>query len=105
MLGKYTTSHMRSPWRLLLGVLCISLIVLGGTLSVTHTHAREDVSHADCGLCVAAHMAVDVAAVPAELFVFHVFTEVEAPRPVTRLPFVPEFALFSRPPPASAHLS
>jgi hypothetical protein len=82
-------------------VLCIWLVLLGGVLSAAHTHAQGDVSHADCGLCVAAHMAVQVAAPPPQIVVVQVFTEVEAFRPVARLQFIPQFDLYSRPPPAN----
>src|ERR1039457_342768 len=66
MLGKYATSQMRSPWRVLLGVLCIALIMVGGIVAVTHTHSQREISHQDCGLCVTAHMAVQVAVTRSE---------------------------------------
>jgi len=101
MLGKHPTSRMRSPWRVLLGVLCIFLVMLGGVLSATHTHSRGEVSHQDCGLCVTAHMAVQVAVTVTQVCVAQVFTKVEASRPVASHDFTPQFALFSRPPPAA----
>jgi hypothetical protein len=91
---------MRSPWRVLLGVLCISLVLLGGIVSVTHNHAHEDASHQDCGLCVTAHMAIQVAVSVTPVFVDHVFSRVEASSPVASHQIIPQFALFSRPPPA-----
>jgi len=100
MLGKFTTSHMRSSWRVLLSVLCISLIMLGGVLSATHTHSQGEISHQDCGLCVTAHMAIQVAVSVTQVCVAQVFTRVEASQPVARTQFIPQFALFSRPPPA-----
>jgi len=104
MLSKYTTPHMRSPWRLLLGVLCISLILVVGTLSVTHSHVDGKV-HSDCSLCVTAHAAVHNAAPPPQIFLSQVFTEFEASGPVARPQSAPQFALFSRPPPADANRS
>jgi hypothetical protein len=91
---------MRSPWRVLLGVLCISLVMLGGVLYATHSHSHSDVAHQDCGLCVTAHMAVQVAVSVTHVFVSEVFTRVEASRPIASHDFIPQFALFSRPPPA-----
>ena len=100
MLGEFTTSHKRSSWRVLLSVLCISLIMLGGVLSATHTHSQGEISHQDCGLCVSAHMAIQVAVSVTQVFVSQVFTRIETASPVARPQFIPQFALFSRPPPA-----
>jgi hypothetical protein len=100
MLGKYTGSRLRSPWRVLLSVLCVSLVMVGGIVSVTHTHSQGENSHQDCGLCVTAHMAVQVAVSVTHVFVSQVFTRVEASRPLASHDFSPQFALFSRPPPA-----
>jgi hypothetical protein len=100
----FPTPHMRSLWRLFLGVLCISLILVAGTLSVTHTHADGRV-HSDCGLCVTAHSAIYVSAPPPQIFVSQVFIEIEASRPVARPQSAPQFALFSRPPPADSNRS
>jgi hypothetical protein len=101
MLGKTTTSHMRSPGRVLLGVLCIALVMIGGIVSVTHTHSQRETTHQDCGLCVTAHMAVQIAVTVTQVCVAQVFTRVEASRPVAAHDFTPQFALFSRPPPAA----
>ena len=100
ILGKITTSQMRSPWRVLLGILCIALIMVGGIVAVTHTHSQREINHQDCGLCVTAHMAVQVAVTVTQVCVAQVFTRVEASRPVASHDFTPQFALFSRPPPA-----
>lgn len=105
MLAQDTTSRKRAPWPLLLGVLCISLLMVGGVVSATHSHAHEDVSHQDCGLCVTAHMAIQVAVSVTTVQVTEVFTRVEAYRPVAAHEFTPQFALFSRPPPADANRS
>jgi hypothetical protein len=104
MLRKLTTSHMRQPWRLLLGVLCVSLILLFGTLSVTHSHVDGKV-HSDCSLCVTAHATVHTSTPPPQIFIVQVFTELEAARSVARPQSAPQFALFSRPPPADANRS
>jgi hypothetical protein len=105
MVGKYTKSHTRSPWRVLLGVLCIALIMVGGIISATHSHSRGEASHQDCGLCVTAHMAVQVAVTVTQVCVAQVFTRVEASSPIASPQFTPQFALFSRPPPADLNRS
>jgi hypothetical protein len=100
----FPTPHMRSPWRLFLGVLCIALILVAGTLSVTHTHADGRV-HSDCGLCVTAHASVHASAPPPQILMSAVFVEIEASRPIARPQSAPQFALFSRPPPADSNRS
>jgi hypothetical protein len=79
--------------------------MLGGVVSATHTHSQGDVTHQDCGLCVTAHMAVQVAVTVTQVVTAQVFTRVEASRPVAQLQFIPQFALFSRPPPAHSDRS
>jgi hypothetical protein len=96
---------MRSPGRVLLGVFCIALIMLGGVVSATHTHSQQEISHQDCGLCVTAHMAVQVAVTVTQVCVMQVFTRVEVSRPVARAQYIPQFALFSRPPPSGLNRS
>lgn len=101
MLGNITTSPKRSSWRILLGVLCITLIMVGGIVAATHTHSQHETNHQDCGLCVTAHMAIQVAVAVTQVSVTQVFTRVEASTPVASFQFTPQFALFSRPPPAA----
>jgi len=43
-----------SRWFPLLGILCISLVLLSGVIQAAHFHATGQVDH-DCALCVAAH--------------------------------------------------
>jgi hypothetical protein len=101
MLGKIAPSRRRSSWRIVLGVVCIALIMLGGLVSATHTHSQREITHQDCGLCVTAHMAIQVAVTVTQVCVAQVFTRVEASRPIVVHDFNPQFALFSRPPPAA----
>ncbi len=96
---------MRTPWRIVVGVLCIALIMLGGIVSVTHSHAQGESSHQDCGLCVTAHMAVQVAVTVTQVCVAQVFTRVETSSPIAQPQFTPQFALFSLPPPAGLNRS
>jgi len=101
MMGKYTTSQLRSPWRVLLGVLCISLIMVAGVVAAAHTHSQHEITHSDCSLCVTAHVAVQIAVTVTPICIAQVFTRVEASSPVARAQFIPQYALFSRPPPAA----
>src|SRR5258705_3634925 len=100
------TPKTRSPLRLFLGVLCIVLVLLGAIVSTTHTHAQGSASHADCCLCVVAHSGVQISAVVVQLPVAQVFATVDfafpSDEPAKELP---RSALFTRPPPADAHLS
>ena len=103
---RHQTPKTRSPWRLLLGVLCIGLVLLGAIASTVHTHAQGSALHADCTLCVVAHSGVQISAVVAQLPVTQVFVTVDfafpSDAPAKELP---RSALFTRPPPANSHLS
>lgn len=103
-LSRFTTSPMRPPWRLLVGALCIALILVSGTLSVTHSHPDGSV-HPDCSLCITAHAAVHISAPPAQILVTCVFIGIEAPDPIARPQSDLQFALFSRPPPPDSNRS
>src|SRR5271156_7208275 len=93
-------SKVQSPWRLLLALLCISLVVVCGTIQVVHVHPQGDISHSDCALCVTAHLGVQAADGPVTLLhIAPVISFVEtfvAPTPTQNLS---TFALFTRPPP------
>ena len=83
-----------------MAVLCVALILLGGMLSATHTHGRSSVAHADCGLCVVAHTAVQTGTPAPQIFVFQVFTRVGVAPEISVVPAIALDPLFSRPPPA-----
>lgn len=96
------TPQVRSPWKLFLGVLCIALVMLCGTLSVAHTHSDWQ-SHADCGLCVAAHAVVHDIAPAAPTLAVQVFVLLDPPiLPPLRARKPLKSGLFTRPPPAGA---
>jgi hypothetical protein len=105
MLPRKLHQELRSPSRILLGALCIALVMFGSILSVAHTHTDGGASHADCGLCVVAHMSVEATTAPVQIPVVYVFAEIEPSIPVSRPQPAPEFALFSRPPPAASDRS
>jgi hypothetical protein len=83
----------------------MALVLISGTLSVTHSHARAVDEHGTCGLCVSAHMAADLTAPAPQIVLVQVFTELEPAPPVARPQSAPHFALFSRPPPASVSVA
>jgi hypothetical protein len=92
-------------FRLILGLLCVALLVFAGTLSVAHGHNDRAIDHPDCSLCATAHVTVQlVATLPAAPATL-VFTRVEATLPPARPRTLSRFALFTRPPPASTHLT
>jgi hypothetical protein len=104
MFGKHNT-RATSSWRLLLGLLCIALVIFSGTLSVTHVHSQGEINHADCGLCVSAHLSAQLVSPAPEPAVARVFARIEEARPVHRAQTYFASNLFTRPPPANAHLS
>jgi hypothetical protein len=99
-------SKMQSTWRLLLALLCISLIIACGTIQAVHVHPQGDISHSDCALCATAHLGVQVADGPVTLLhIAPVVSFVEsfvAPTPAQTLS---TFALFTRPPPVDPVLA
>ena len=96
---------MQPRWKIIVGLLCVALVVLSGTISATHTHGRDNTLHEDCGLCVAAHATVQVTAQPPVLSLTRVITRVETVRAVRRPALKLAFDLFTRPPPDDAPLS
>lgn len=91
-------------WRAAVAVLCAVLVVLAGAVHVAHCHAVTTASHADCSLCVAAHIALQAPQTPVQAAPSAVVTAVElAPVQVGRTA-VRSFALFTRPPPETAEL-
>ena len=96
---KETALSRRRSWRLLLGILCIGLVILGSTLSVSHSHSQSDVRHADCALCVTAHVVVQPVAAYVAIDIAHVFTPVHVSLSSTPSQDIAPFALFTRPPP------
>jgi hypothetical protein len=97
---------MQSAWRLLLALLCISLVIACGTIQVVHVHSQGDISHADCPLCATAHVGVQVVEPPpAVLHVAPVVSVVEALVLPTPTQDFFTFALFTRPPPVDSVLA
>jgi hypothetical protein len=96
---KETALSRRRSWRLLLGVLCIGLVILGSTLAVAHTHNQGDIRHGDCALCVTAHVVVQPVAAYVAVDIAQVFAPVHVPIFAAPSQNISPFALFTRPPP------
>jgi hypothetical protein len=91
----------RSSWISLIGIVCVSLVLMIGIVQVAHSHPSGH-PDPDCALCVTAHQAVQVVALitldissqPVE----HIWTE-----PALQLPRRAFFLrLDCRPPPAES---
>jgi len=92
-------------WRLLLALLCVSLVLFCGTIQAVHSHPQGDISHTDCALCATAHVAVQATETLVAVHVAQLVMVVEplvAQAPIRTLS---TFALFTRPPPANSVLS
>lgn len=99
--ARQTNRPVHGPWlRSFVAVLCISLVVLGGVLSVAHSHNGSGESHPDCGLCVVAHTAIQSGTPAPQAVVVQVFIRVEVSPQTRDVPSISIDPLFSRPPPA-----
>ena len=92
-------------WRLLVALLCITLVVASGTIQAVHSHAHDDVAHTDCSLCATVHVAIQVSQPTVISAVVRVVSFVEAVIPPARPTTHSVFALFTRPPPADLVLA
>jgi hypothetical protein len=93
-------SRTGQSWRIFFALLCVLLVVVAGTVQVAHTHA-DAATHADCSLCVAAHVSVHLVQTPIPAPSVAVFSTLET-EPLSFLPAaLSTFALFTRPPPAA----
>ncbi|NYF89302.1 hypothetical protein RBB79_07105 [Tunturiibacter empetritectus] len=91
--------NAQGSWRVFFALLCVLLVLATGTIQAVHSHPVGDISHADCALCVTAHVAVEVAQPPVALVVASVVSAVEVFDPSTRTKTFFTFALYTRPPP------
>jgi hypothetical protein len=98
-------SKVQSTWRLLLALLCISLVIACGTIQVVHVHPQGNISHSDCPLCATAHVGVQAAEPPVVLRVAPVASLVETFVAPTLTQTLSTFALFTRPPPVDLVLA
>ena len=98
-------SQTRTPWRFFLGLLCLALVVFGSTVQVAHNHPGGDISHADCSLCLTAHVVAQVVSNPVPIPAVLVLAAVEETLPQPKTHTLSVFALFTRPPPAPSNFS
>jgi hypothetical protein len=100
-----TEGRRSSTARLLLGVLCILLVLLGGTLEAVHSHPGLDASHPDCALCATAHVVAQVVAAPSLPAVAMLVEAVSHLAPFSTAWARSIFDLFTRPPPSYSTLA
>jgi hypothetical protein len=94
-----------STVRLLLGVLCVLLVLLGSTLEAAHSHPGHASSHADCALCATAHVSIQIVASLALPVVATLIGTVHRLAAPPLKPSLSVFALFTRPPPFALTLA
>jgi hypothetical protein len=97
--------NVQSSWRIFLALLCVLLVLATGTIQAVHSHPVGEISHADCALCITAHVAVEVAQPPATLIIASVVSAIEVFDPPTRTKTFFTFALYTRPPPVDSVLA
>ena len=89
-------------WSVAVAVLCALLVVFAGVVQVAHMHADQTATHADCSLCVAAHITVQLVPSPAPAPALHIVTAVDSEPACARATALSAFALFTRPPPVTS---
>jgi hypothetical protein len=97
---KVRSARAEPPWRILLALLCVLLVVLLGSVQVVHSHADGNETHADCALCAAAHISVHPVHAPAPAPAIAVLATLESLPPSVLPSTLSIFAFFTRPPPA-----
>ncbi len=98
---KVRSARADPPWRILLALLCVLLVVVLGSVQVAHTHADGNETHADCALCAAAHISVHPVHAPAPAPTTSIVATLESLPPSILPSALSTFALFTRPPPVS----
>jgi hypothetical protein len=98
MLTRRSNPDARSTWRILLALLCIVLVMATATVELTHSHADGD--HADCALCVVAHVVIQTVTAPALIAIFARIATVALAARVLILAKAAILDHFTRPPPA-----
>ena len=87
------------PWRMLLAILCVLLVVVTGTVQAVHFHTDGADGHANCSLCATAHVSIQLTQTPVPKQILRVTTVLPALRPMVLSSGLSNFALFNRPPP------
>jgi hypothetical protein len=87
------------PWRLLLAILCVLLVVVSGAVQAAHIHSDGTDGHANCSLCATAHIVVHLVQTPAPAQTAAVIAVLQSLPPTALSSGFSTFALFNRPPP------
>jgi hypothetical protein len=101
MAGIHPRTRTQSTWRILLALACVLLVVVAGTVQVAHTHTDGADTHADCSLCAAAHITVQLVQTPAPAPTVAIVSVLESLPPTVLPSALSTFALFTRPPPVA----
>jgi hypothetical protein len=105
MAGVDKIQGMQPRWRVFLTLLCVVLILFVGALQAVHSHPVGDATHADCSLCVAAHVVAQVVDAPVAAPAMEIAPWVEAILHAVPPVEPATFALSIRPPPDDALLA
>jgi hypothetical protein len=100
-----TGGRRTSAVRLLVGILCVLLLLVGSTLQAAHSHPGPEAFHPDCALCVTAHIVAHVVATPALAAVAVLVGTLLHPVSVAPACSLFVFGLYTRPPPACLPLA
>jgi hypothetical protein len=88
----------RSYGAMVLATVCIVLLFLGAGIQAGHAH-RDGQTHNTCSLCLTAHSALSIVALPALILFLESFTSAVAVYARADRGFSLPYALFTRPPP------
>ena len=86
--------------RIVLTLACVLLVMLAGTVQVVHSHLGCPDPHANCSLCVAAHVTVHLVQAVAPVPTARLVARMEALPPEELPSGFSAFSHFSRPPPS-----
>jgi uncharacterized protein (UPF0276 family) len=78
----------------------MALVLVSGTLSVTHSHSNDVDNHGTCSLCATAHTVAQVTQAPAQVVTIQVYELLEHVVATARPRAVIVTRHFTRPPPA-----
>jgi hypothetical protein len=98
----FTKTSGSGRLRAAVSVFCVLLVMFAGVVQVTHTHLDRTPNHANCSLCVAAHLALGVAHSPVPTPAASMAGAVELAFIRSGIRSLSVFALFTRPPPVAA---
>ncbi|MGC2618683.1 MAG: hypothetical protein WA414_06535 [Acidobacteriaceae bacterium] len=100
---RFVFFKMRISRALLMGVLCVTLVLLSGMVQAAHFHASAQPDH-DCALCLTMHSVAQATAPIVLHFSSRSVASVVLARAISRPRAAVHFRLASRPPPAATSL-